>query len=271
MNQALTHLFKKTSALLLIAGVLVLRVTSGLYGQTNVTPPNNAKIAIKVHVVATDPVAQLGAHTLAYHRLSGSVSPLTSSGITTQSNGSTLLACVGRGRISDFSLPQDNKGNTPWIQLDATHPYALWGDSGTALYAFASAAGGAGHTVTTSKPRADEEITMAVVEVVKGGLIQDYKWNETLSGSPTTSLSVTTTGPATLVAFWWGDAGVDSNKTAVPNNGFTVIDSILESGALVQCAVAAKEVAVAGTYNVTWTATPQQGAQLWLVAVQYAP
>ena len=98
-----------------------------------------------------------------------------------------------------------------------------------------------------------------------------FRSNEALSGQPTTSLSVTTTGPATLVAFWWGDAGTNSNKTAVPNNGFVVIDSILQSGALVQCAVAAKEVAAAGTYNVTWTATPQQGAQLWLVAVQKGP
>ena len=75
-------------------------------------------------------------------------------------------------------------------------------------------------------------------------------------------------GPATLVAYWWGDAGVDDDKTAVPDNGFTVVDSILLAGALVQCAVATKEVAEAGTYDVTWTATPTQGAQLWLVAVQ---
>jgi hypothetical protein len=29
-------------------------------------------------------------------------------------------------------------------------------------------------------------------------------------------------------------------------------------------------VNAAGTYNVTWASTPQQGAQLWLVAVQAA-
>jgi hypothetical protein len=73
-----------------------------------------------------------------------------------------------------------------------------------------------------------------------------------------------------LVAFWWGDAGVQQDKTALPNNGFTVVDSILLSGELVQCAVATKDVAAAGRYDVTWTATPSQGAQLWLVAVQYA-
>ena len=75
-------------------------------------------------------------------------------------------------------------------------------------------------------------------------------------------------GPATLVAFWWGDGNAPDNKVAVPNNGFTVLDSIGLEGALVQGFVAAKEVDAAGTYDVTWDATPVQGAQLWLVAVQ---
>jgi hypothetical protein len=96
------------------------------------------------------------------------------------------------------------------------------------------------------------------------------RWREVMSGQPPTSASVTTTGPALLVAWWWGDAGVDLDKTAVPDNGFTVIDAVLASGALVQCAVAVRQVGVAGTYNLTWTSTPQQGAQLWLAAVQAA-
>ena len=41
-------------------------------------------------------------------------------------------------------------------------------------------------------------------------------------------------------------------------------------GHLVQCAVAVRQVSAAGTYNVTWTSTPTQGAQLWIVAVQSA-
>jgi len=36
----------------------------------------------------------------------------------------------------------------------------------------------------------------------------------------------------------------------------------------VQCAVAVKEVSAAGEYEVTWTATPRQAAQLWLMALQ---
>ena len=75
-------------------------------------------------------------------------------------------------------------------------------------------------------------------------------------------------GPALLVAWWWGDGDVAGDKTAVPNNGFTVIHSILKAGPLVQCCVAVKQVSAAGTYNVTWAATPTQGAQLWIAAIQ---
>ncbi len=89
---------------------------------------------------------------------------------------------------------------------------------------------------------------------------------------------MTTTGPATLVAFWWGDGNVDFVHTAIPNNGFNVIDSFLPTGALIQSAVATKDVSAAGTYNVTWNSqnpdnnpAHNEGAQLWLVAVQSIP
>jgi hypothetical protein len=80
---------------------------------------------------------------------------------------------------------------------------------------------------------------------------------------------VTTTGPATLIAVWWGDGGV-KRMTAVPNNGFAVIDSylMLPDNSGVQCAVAYKQVAAAGTYNVSWAGAPAQGAILWLLAFQ---
>jgi len=269
MKFSASSLFGKM-VLIVVGGWTQLGGLTPLRAQTGIIPPQNAKITITVEGVPVDQTVRRGAHTLAFHRYGGNSAPITTPGISTQSSGSTILACVGRGDLSAFSLPRDNKGNTPYLQLGTAHPYTLWSTSGTALYSFAKAKGGAGHTVTTDTPPADE-VTLAVVEVMNGGLVQDYKWNEVLSGQPITSLSVTTTGPATLVAFWWGDAGVDGNKTAIPNNGFAVIDSVLESGALVQCAVATKEVTAAGTYNVTWISTPQQGAQLWLAAVQHAP
>jgi len=252
-----------------VIAALHLGLVASLPAQSTVSPPRNIRVKVTVNGVPVGATPRLGAHTLAFHRYGGNAAPLTTDALTTQATGSTLLVCVGRGDLSAVSLPRDNKGNSPYQQLGSAHPYTLWNSSGTALYTFPSAAGGTSHTFTTDTPPGDE-ITMAVVEVTTGGVIKDYQWNEVLSDLPTTSANVTTTGPATLVAFWWGDAGVDGNKTAQPDNGFVVIDSLLDAGALVQCAVATKEVTAAGTYNVTWTATPRQGAQLWLVAVQHA-
>jgi len=212
------------------------------------------------------PAASVGAHALAFQRVDGGRTTLSTPAMATPASGSTMVVGVGRGILSASSLPTDNKGNAPYVQLGSGHEYTMWPGSGTALYASAGARGGDGQVVSTTMPASDE-ITLAAVEVA-GTTIQDFKWNEVLVGHPLTSLKVTTTGPATLVAFWWGDAGVSGNKTAVPDGGFQVIDSVLASGALVQCAVAVKEVSAAGSYDVTWTSTPAQGAQLWLVAVE---
>ncbi len=211
----------------------------------------------------------LGAHSLTFHRYYASSNPSTirSAEMETAPSGSTIVVSVGRGNFGAHDLPADNKGNAPYEQLGDAHTYTNWPYSGTALYAFTSMSGGDGHVVSAATPPEDE-VTLAAVEVIEGSYVQAFAWNEVLAGSPLKSRSVTTTGPATLVAFWWGDAGVAEDKTAVPNNGFAVIDSVLESGELVQCAVAVKNVSEAGTYDVTWTATPRQGAQLYLVAVQ---
>lgn len=214
----------------------------------------------------------VGAHVATNYYLgqTGALS-ISTRALNTEISGSTMLVCIGRGDIAAFTqVPTDNKGNAPYVQLGSTHAYdPLYPDSGTALYAFPSIAGGAGHVVTASTV-AQDEVTLDAVEVKNGGVIEDYKWNEVLQGNPLTSLNVTTTGPATLVAFWWGDGNQYFAHTAVPDSGFTVIDSILPIGSYVQTAVAAKDVASAGTYHVTWNSSGNEGAQLWLVAVQSA-
>ena len=212
---------------------------------------------------------QIGAHGLSYYRYAeNNLVTIGTPAMDTQAAGSTIVVSAGRGDFSAFALPTDNKGNSPYKQLGQAHTYTKWPTSGTALYAFEDAVGGPGHVVSNSTPAGDE-ITLTAVEVKGGTHIQDFQWNERLAdGQPITTLPVTTTGPATLVAFWWGDGNAPDNKVAVPNNGFTVLDSIGLEGSLVQCFVAAKEVDAAGTYDVTWNATPVQGAQLWLVAVQ---
>src|SRR5205807_2299669 len=136
---------------------------------------------------------------------------------------------------------------------------------GMAVYSFPSFAGGNGDIFSAPMPQLDE-VTLMVVEVKNGGVIQDSQWNK-VSGATQTSLSVTTTGPATLVSFWTGDASA-SSVTAVPNNGFTVVDSQLLASNAIEAAAATKDVSAAGTYNVTWATTPSQTGYLWLIAVQ---
>ncbi len=247
--------------------LLLSLVGCGACGRNSKTSPDDAFTAGSDAVVNMPGAPGLGAHGLGFFRYQAS-SPTTisSPALSTRATGSTMIVSIGRGNFSAFALPTDTQGNAPYQRLDTEHTYTRYSSSGTAVYAFPNLVGGSGHQVRANTP-SDDEITLAAVEVVNAGTVHQVVWNEALA-APLTSRSVTTTGPATLVAFWWGDANEDMNKTATPDNGFVVIDSILQSGALVQCAVAVKNVSVAGTYDVTWTATPAQGAQLWLIAVQ---
>lgn len=208
----------------------------------------------------------VGEHALVFQRITNSGQAVVDTPVmSTMPAGSTVIVSVGRGDILAFEPPSDNFNNGPYTQLGQTQSYTNWPRSGTALYAETDINGGSGHVISNTTPTNDE-ITLAAVEVY-GGPVVDFAWNEVLAGSPLTSGSVTTSGSATLVAFWWGDAAAPDDKTAVPDSGFTVVESILEAGMLVQCAVAVRHVDTAGTYNVTWTSTPAQGAQMWLVAV----
>jgi len=217
----------------------------------------------------------LGGHGLAYYKLDMSSAPTISTpAMTTQGSGSTIIVSVGRGDFTLLRVPTDSKGNAPYQDL-GKHTYGLYPESGTALYAFPGAAGGAGFRVTTNAGLAvagsnqgrPDEVTIAAVEVVEGTQVVS-SWIEDRS-PPNTSNSVTTTGPATLIAFWWGDGFPHTPQSATPGDGFTRIDTnAYETDSFVQCAVAVKNVSAAGTYDVTWTSDPEQGAQLWLVAVQ---
>jgi hypothetical protein len=247
---------------------------------TDAAPTDAAPVDGPPHLPGT-PGA--GAHGLAYYKLADSRYPENTTSIstpkmTTAASGSTIVVSIGRGDVTKFTgaTVTDTASNAPY-QKQGPHQYLpAFPESGTALYTFPDARGGSGFQVTTStgqnaKGQLDE-ITVAAVEVVEGTRIQDQQWNEVVQAQdpvPVTSNSVTTTGPATLVAFWWGDGFPGTPQSATPGNGFTLVDSnAFETDSFVQCAVAVKNVSAAGTYNITWTSTPIQGAQLWLVAVQ---
>ena len=131
------------------------------------------------------------------------------------------------------------------------------------------ATGGFGHTVSFDKPAYPSgEITVPFIEVRNAGVLQDVVQNYPQFGATLTSGNVTTTGPATLVAYWWGDGGI-KEMTAVPNNGFIVIESFLHlpDNSGVQAAVAARQVDVAHL-QCHMDRCSGTGAVLWLFAFQ---
>ena len=243
--------------------------------------PNDAPAADAVLADASGPpgAPSLGAHAMNFYHLGMTTAlSISTPAMPTRASGSMIVVGVGRGDNTLFALPTDNKGNVPYQQVGIMHPYLHpFETSGTAAYEFTSARGGSDFMVTTTtgpiSTGQGDEITLAAVEVVGGTRIQQQVWNviaqDTQNPVPVTSNSVTTTGPATLIAIWWGDAFPNTPQSATPNNGFVVVDTnAQEIGSFVQCAVAFKNVTAPGTYNVTWTSTPVQGAQLWLIAVQ---
>jgi hypothetical protein len=216
------------------------------------------------------PTASLGAHTLQTQSEGLGTNPVITEPITTQPHGSSLIVFNG-GYSSNALDPIDSYGNH-WKQLGNDVPFGNgYGDRFNAkAYVALAAKGGPGHTVTFIKNgNAQGEISVPFVEIKDAGVLKDVSQTYAPTGTVMTSGSVTTTGPATLIAVWWGDGGI-KRMSAVPNNGFEIIDSFLKlpDNSGVQCAVAYKQVATAGKYNVSWTGAPAQGAILWLLAFQ---
>jgi hypothetical protein len=216
------------------------------------------------------PTVSLGAHTLQTQSEGLGTNPVITDPITTQQHGSSLIVFNG-GYSSNALDPIDNYSNR-WKQLGNDVPFGNgYGDRfNVKAYVALAAKGGPGHTVSFIKNgNAAGEISVPFIEIKDAGVLKDVSQTYAPTGTTMSSGTVTTSGPATLIAVWWGDGGV-KRMSAVPNNGFTVIDSYLKlpDNSGVQCAVAYKQVAAAGRYNVSWQGAPAQGAILWLLAFQ---
>ena len=210
----------------------------------------------------------VGAHTLLGQEEANGVNPAVTPAITTQLSGSSLIV-FNAGYRSNSNPPTDSKSNA-WKQLGSVVYNGYDGRFDVKAYLVLAAKGGSNHTISIVKNgNPIGELTLPFLEIRNAGILQDVAQNYPATAATLTSGNVTTTGPATLVAVWWGDGAFKQN-TAEPGNGFTVIESFvtLPDNSAVQCVVAFKDVDRAGTYNVTWTNNPPQGAPLWLFAFQ---
>ena len=207
-----------------------------------------------------------GVHALGWCEETSATNPVATAGITTKAQGSSFLCFYG-GYTSNNAVPVDSKGNVLTL-LDSSYyvPYGTGFQS--RAYGCLNGIGGAGHTVSFTKNSiAAGEVSLALVEAINTDTIADSAVIYVGAGNPLVSGSVTVDRPAILIAAWFGDGG-GQEHTAVPNNGFTVVESLLSlhPNLAVQCAFAVKAVD-AGTYNVEWTETPDQGAALYLYAL----
>ena len=184
------------------------------------------------------------------------------------SSGSILLTAVAMGALSNMHAPSDNYGN-PFRELLPAHNYVNWQGSGQQLFAATGIKGGKGTIVTETMPDVNDEVTLSVLEIRGAHRIAAVSVSETPTKGPVTSASVTTQGPAILVAWWWGDGGI-AQSSATTSAGWTRVHSLSKAQAdtgLVQTELATRAVDAAGTYSITWSTTPDQGAVVYLLAI----
>jgi hypothetical protein len=237
-------------------------------------PARRARLLLATLVTLVSAHAQaapaLGAHLLLSHGEGDGVTPARSAALATDAAGSALLVLSG-GYNGNDATPTDIYGNR-FRRVGGRVAYGNeYGDRfDTKAYVALPAKGGEGHVLTVDKPaNAAGEITIPFVEIRHATALAGFAARAVPAAAEVASDTVTTTGPATLIAVWWGDGGV-KRMQATPGDGFTTIDSYVQlpDNSGVQCAVAWRQVEAAGTYRVHWTSTPVQGAVLWLFAFQ---
>ncbi|WP_157130534.1 hypothetical protein [Luteibacter yeojuensis] len=218
--------------------------------------------------MATEPGPTLGAHVFLGQGEGLGSDPAVTPAMDTAPTGSVLVA-FNAGYAANDGWPRDTYDNH-WKALGHAQTYTGYERFSVRAFVATAARGGSGHRISIAKPAEPKgELSLPFVEVRGATRVQAFAQNYADGAPVVASKAISVDGPATLLAFWWGDGGV-KRMTAVPGDGFTLIDSFVElpdeSG--VQGAVAWRQVDSAGTYQVHWTAAPVQGAALWIIAIR---
>lgn len=234
--------------------------------------PSFAGISIS-GLITGAPVVTLGGHLGDWDEDGTGTSPATVT-INSQVSGSSF-AIVTLTDPGIYTTPTENKGNSSKIQLYESSGYAggLWAPYGMEYYGIPNAAGGSSHTFQFTKTDTVRESTLIVIEAVGGPVIEDTSITNVAAagaGVPYSSATVTTSGPALLIASWSGDGGTGlATQQVNVEAGWDMIESDFRTGiGYIQAAVAVKYVPEAGTYSVQWTPVANQGAILALSAHQ---
>jgi hypothetical protein len=214
----------------------------------------------------------LGAHTLLGVLDGDGAGTETTSPIITQARGSSFVWYEG-GYASNSAKPTDNKANATTVTGTPRDYDGYGGTFNFKYWVVENGVGGGGHTlsaVLNGQPAG--EVVLGLIEIKGAATLTDASEDYPLRGSPLTSSPVTVSGPATLIAIWTGDNPGTTNS-ATPGNGFATIDdyTVWPPGETsVQTVVGVREVSAAGSYGITWSATPTQGAILTLLAFEHA-
>lgn len=179
-----------------------------------------------------------------------------------------LFATIGRGAVTDFNtaVVTDNAGNTLAL-TGSTHSYSpQYANSGTGCFFKANATGRTGCIVTSTKPTADDEVTLIALNILNATQIEASSWVYRQTGPTNTATDITVTRPSVLVAVWAGNDGQGENNPQ-PSSGWTRQQyTNFTNSNHVQMAIATRVVS-AGTYGITWTPAISQGAQLYLFGI----
>lgn len=191
--------------------------------------------------------------------------------------GRTLLSFVGV-RTAIFAGPvTGNNGNSHTLQDSQAFP-SPWTAYSARSYRSYNVSGGSAHSVSGSKSSdATEELTIALL-ALDGGSIVDSATSTVAAngaGATLTSPTVTTTGPALLVAIacGTGDVNVTAPTQTWPGN-WTVHQSVAYSSAQapnghIPMYLATRTVTSAGDYSVGVQVTINEGLLFMIYAVSF--